>query len=87
MEDYLNFNNEDLIKELTERLRIEESKRGFLERCCIAYQYEYEQQEKRLKDLQTLYSQSLEQRANMAKTQAKMAETQAKMAELLAKRR
>ena len=80
MEDYLNFNNEDLIKELTERLRIEESKRGFLERCCIAYQYAYEQQEKRLKDLQTLYSQSLEQ-------QAKMAKTQEKLAELLAKRR
>lgn len=80
MEDYLNFNNEDLIKELTERLRIEESKRGFAERCCIAYQYAYEQQEKRLKDLQTLYSQSIEQ-------QAKMAKTQEKPAELLAKRR
>ena len=80
MEDYLNFNNEDLIKELTERLRIEESKRGFAERCCIAYQYAYEQQEKRLKDLQTLYSQSIEQQANMAKTQEKLAE-------LLAKRR
>lgn len=80
MEDYLNFNNEDLIKELTERLRIEESKRGFAERCCIAYQYAYEQQEKRLKVLQTLYSQSIEQ-------QAKMAETQEKLAELLAKRR
>ena len=80
MEDYLNFNNEDLIKEQTERLRIEESKRGFLERCCIAYQYAYEQQEKRLKDLQARYSQSLEQQANMAKIQAKLAE-------LLAKRR
>lgn len=78
MEDYLNFNNEDLIKELTERLRIEESKRGFAERCCIAYQYAYEQQEKRLKDLQTLYSQSIEQQAKMAKTQAKMAELLAK---------
>ena len=80
MEDYLNFNNEELIKELTERLRIEESKRGFLERCCVAYQYAYEQQEKRLKDLQTLYSQSIEQLAKMAKTQEKLAE-------LLAKRR
>lgn len=78
MEDYLNFNNEDLIKELTERLRIEESKRGFLERCCIAYQYAYEQQEKRLKDLQALYSQSIEQQAKMAKTQAKLAELLAK---------
>lgn len=78
MEDYLNFNNEDLIKELTERLRIEESKRGFAERCCIAYQYAYEQQEKRLKDLQTLYSQSIEQQAKMAKTQAKLAELLAK---------
>ena len=78
MEDYLNFNDEDLIKELTERLRIEESKRGFAERCCIAYQYAYEQQQKRLKDLQTLYSQSIEQQVNMAKTQEKMAELLAK---------
>lgn len=78
MDYYLNFNDEDLIKELTERLRIEESKRGFAERCCKAYQYAYEQQEKRLKDLQTLYSQSLEQQVNMAKTQEKMAELLAK---------
>ena len=72
MEDYLNFNDEDLIKELTERLRIEESKRGFAERCCKAYQYAYEKQENKLQHITTLYNQCIEQQLNMAKTQEKM---------------
>lgn len=74
MEEYLNFDNEELIKDLIERLKITENERDFLSRCCMAYQYAYEKQEKQLQHVTTLYNQSLQQQLNMAKTQEKTVE-------------
>lgn len=78
MEDYISFNNEELIKDLIERLKIIEHERDFLLRCCKTYQYAYEKQENKLQHITTLYNQCIEQQLNMAKTQEKMAELLAK---------
>lgn len=74
MEDYLNFNDEQLYKDLAERLKIAEEEKGVLQRCCEAWQYAFSKKEKELQDVQTMFSQSVQLMNDMARTQEKMAE-------------
>lgn len=74
MEDYMNFDDEQLYRDLAEQLADAEAENSILQRCCEAWQYMYTQKEKELHELQAKYSQSLQQQCNMARTQEQMAE-------------
>ena len=52
MEDCFDFDNRELFEELVEQLRRCEGERGFLQRCCEAYQYSAERQAEELKKAQ-----------------------------------
>lgn len=78
MEDYIDFEDEQLYKDLAEQLAAAQAENGILQRCCEAWQYMYNKKDKELQDLQARYTQSLQQQCNMARTQEQMAELIAK---------
>lgn len=82
MEDYINFDERDLIEDLTSLLRESERQCGFFERCCIAWEYSHKKQAERLKSVEADCAMWRESYMKMAE---RLAETQARMAEIIIK--
>lgn len=73
MADYIYFDDEELYKDLAERLAKAEAQRDILKRCCEALLYICDRKDRELAELQETYSKSLQQQLDMARTQETMA--------------